>query len=73
MKYAVKIIDKVPGHSRARDFKEINLFHHCQGHKNIIQLIEYFEVSDRFSLIFEKVSGGDSDTTPFLLTPVGSA
>merc|ERR1712117_667896 len=33
----VKIIDKVPGHSRARVFKEIDLFHHCQGHKNIIQ------------------------------------
>jgi len=56
--YAVKIIDKVPGHSRARVFKEIDLFHHCQGHKNIIQLIEYFEESERFYLIFEKVSGG---------------
>jgi len=58
MEYAVKIIDKVPGHSRARVFKEIDLFHHCQGHKNIIQLIEYFEESERFYLIFEKVSGG---------------
>ena len=28
--YAVKIIDKVPTHSRARVFKEIDLFHHCQ-------------------------------------------
>merc|ERR1712059_19488 len=77
------------------------------GHKNIIQLIEYFEESERFYLIFEKVSGGQlldhiqrrkfftereaahiitdlasgikfhsgggSDTTPLLLTPVGSA
>merc|ERR1712059_228005 len=58
MEYAVKIIDKVPGHSRARVFKEIDLFHHCQGHKNIIQLIEYFEEAERFYLIFEKVSGG---------------
>lgn len=58
VEYAVKIIDKVPGHSRARVFKEIDLFHHVQGHKNIIQLIEYFEESDRFYLIFEKVSGG---------------
>jgi len=58
VEYAVKIIDKVPGHSRARVFKEIDLFHHCQGQKNIIQLIEYFEESDRFYLIFEKVSGG---------------
>jgi len=58
VEYAVKIIDKVPGHSRARVFKEIDLFHHVQGHKNIIQLIEYFEEADRFYLIFEKVSGG---------------
>jgi MAP kinase interacting serine/threonine kinase len=58
VEYAVKIIDKVPTHSRARVFKEIDLFHHCQGHPNIIQLIEYFEESDRFYLIFEKVSGG---------------
>jgi len=56
--YAVKIIDKVPGHSRSRVFKEIDTFHHCQGHKNIIQLIEYFEETDRFYLIFEKVRGG---------------
>merc|ERR1712183_1217217 len=58
VEYAVKIIDKVPGHSRARVFKEIDLFHHCQGHKNIIQLVEYFEQPDKFYLIFEKVSGG---------------
>merc|ERR1719480_381013 len=58
VEYAVKIIEKVPTHSRARVFKEIDLFHHCQGHQNIIQLIEYFEESDRFYLIFEKVSGG---------------
>merc|ERR1719325_396179 len=32
---AVKIIDKVPTHSRSRVFKEIDLFHHCQGHPNI--------------------------------------
>jgi len=56
--FAVKIIDKVPGHSRARVFKEIDLFHHCQGHENIIQLVEYFEESDKFFLVFEKVSGG---------------
>merc|ERR1719222_79604 len=58
VEYAVKIIEKVPSHSRARVFKEIDLFHHCQGHPNIIQLIEYFEETDRFYLIFEKVSGG---------------
>merc|ERR1719342_578834 len=52
------IIDKVPTHSRSRVFKEIDLFHHWQGHPNIIQLIEYFEETERFYLIFEKVSGG---------------
>lgn len=56
--YAVKIIDKVPGHSRSRVFKEIETFHHCRGHKNIIQLIEYFEEPDRFYLVFEKINGG---------------
>jgi len=58
VEYAVKIIEKVPSHSRARVFKEIDLFHHCQGHKNIIQLVEYFEESEKFYLVFEKVSGG---------------
>jgi len=58
VEYAVKIIDKVPGHSRARVFKEIDTFHHCQGHKNIIQLMEYFEETEVFYLVFEKVRGG---------------
>merc|ERR1712117_859903 len=59
VEYAVKIIDKtVPTHSRSRVFKEIDLFHHCQGHKNIINLIEYFEEQDRFYLVFEKITGG---------------
>ena len=56
--YAVKIIEQVAGHSRSRVFKEIETFHHCHGHKNIIELTEYFEEPDRFYLIFEKVSGG---------------
>jgi len=58
MEYAVKIIEKVPTHSRSRVFKEIDLFHHCQGHQNIINLIEYFEETERFYLVFEKVLGG---------------
>jgi len=58
IEYAVKVIDKVPGHSRARVFKEIEMFHHCKGHPNIIQLIEYFEEPDRFYLVFEKINGG---------------
>jgi MAP kinase interacting serine/threonine kinase len=58
LEYAVKIIEKIPGHSRSRVFKEIETFHHCHGHQNIIQLIEYFEEPDRFYLVFEKVNGG---------------
>ncbi|XP_059470322.1 MAP kinase-interacting serine/threonine-protein kinase 1-like isoform X2 [Neocloeon triangulifer] len=58
MEYAVKIIEKVPGHSRQRVFKEVETFHHCHGHPNIIQLIEFFEEEERFYLVFEKVNGG---------------
>lgn len=58
MEYAVKMIEKVPGHSRNRVFKEVETFHHCQGHPNIIQLIEFFEDEDRFYLVFEKINGG---------------
>merc|ERR1712001_541740 len=59
VEYAVKIIDKtVPTHSRSRVFKEIDLFHHCQGHQNIINLIEYFEEPEKFYLVFEKITGG---------------
>ncbi len=58
LEYAVKVIEKVPGHSRSRVFKEIEMFHHCRGHKNIIQLVEYFEEPDRFYLVFEKINGG---------------
>jgi len=56
--YAVKTVIKHAGLSRARVFKEIEIFYHCQGHKNIIQLIEFFEEEDRFFLIFEKINGG---------------
>merc|ERR1712004_788667 len=36
MEYAVKIIEKVPTHSRSRVFKEIDLFHHCQVAKILV-------------------------------------
>lgn len=58
LEFAVKIIDKIPGHSRDRVFKEVETFHHCQGHPNIIQLIECFEDDEKFYLVFEKVNGG---------------
>ncbi|GFR05947.1 hypothetical protein TNCT_365811, partial [Trichonephila clavata] len=56
--FAVKIIMKEPSHPREKVFKEIETFHHCRGHQNIIQLIQFFEEQDRFLLIFEKVYGG---------------
>lgn len=56
--HAVKIIEKEPGHSRARVFREVETFHHCSGHKNIVQLIEFLEDENRFFLVFEKMRGG---------------
>ncbi|XP_030758775.1 MAP kinase-interacting serine/threonine-protein kinase 1 [Sitophilus oryzae] len=56
--FAVKIIEKVPGHARARVFREVETFYHCQGHPHIIQLTEFFEDEERFYLVFEKVNGG---------------
>lgn len=53
--FAVKIIEKVPGHARARVFREVETFYYCQGHPNIIQLTEFFEDEERFYLVFEKV------------------
>lgn len=54
--FAVKIIEKVPGHARARVFREVETFHYCQGHPNIIQLTEFFEDEEKFYLVFEKAS-----------------
>lgn len=48
LEYAVKIIDKIPGHARARVFREVETFHHCQGHPNILQLLEFFEDEEKF-------------------------
>lgn len=55
---AVKIIKKRHGLRRSRVFREIEMFYHCQRHTNIIQLLEYFEESDKFYLVFEKAEGG---------------
>ena len=48
----------VAGHSRVKVFKEVELLHQGAGHKNILQLIEYFEDNERFYLVFEKMYGG---------------
>jgi len=59
IEYAVKTIEKKPGlYSRSKVMKEIEIYYVCQGHNNIIQLIEYFEEAERFYLIFEKINGG---------------
>ncbi|XP_037944558.1 5'-AMP-activated serine/threonine-protein kinase catalytic subunit alpha-like isoform X2 [Teleopsis dalmanni] len=58
LEYAVKVIDKIPGHARARVFREVETFHHCQGHPGILQLIEFFEDDEKFFLVFEKINGG---------------
>jgi len=56
--YAVKKIMKTEGRSRHKVLKEIEIFHHCKGHDNILQLIEYFEEEDCFHMVFEKMEGG---------------
>lgn len=48
LEYAVKIIEKVPGHPRSRVFKEVETYYQCQGHPNIIQMLDYFEDDDRY-------------------------
>ncbi|UYV62205.1 MKNK1 [Cordylochernes scorpioides] len=57
--YAVKVIGKwAPGRSRSRVFREVETYHLCRGHQNVIQLMEMFEEPDRFLLVLEKVYGG---------------
>ncbi|XP_027792813.2 MAP kinase-interacting serine/threonine-protein kinase 1 isoform X3 [Marmota flaviventris] len=56
--YAVKIIEKQAGHSRSRVFREVETLYQCQGNKNILELIEFFEDDSRFYLVFEKLQGG---------------
>ncbi|XP_077390226.1 MAP kinase-interacting serine/threonine-protein kinase 2b isoform X1 [Festucalex cinctus] len=56
--YAVKIIEKRPGHSRSRVFREVEMLYQCQGHSNILELVEFFEEEDKFYLVFEKLRGG---------------
>jgi len=59
LEYAAKIIEKRPGSfSRSKVLKEIEIYHLCRGHKNIVQLVEFFEEIDKFVLVFEKVEGG---------------
>ncbi|KAK2835631.1 hypothetical protein Q5P01_016115 [Channa striata] len=56
--FAVKIIEKSAGHSRSRVFREVETLYQCQGNKNILELIQFFEDSSCFYLVFEKLCGG---------------
>lgn len=56
--FAVKVVRKDDQYSRRKVLKEIEIFHHCHGHENILQLVEYFEEENRFFLVFEKMEGG---------------
>jgi len=56
--YAVKIIKKSVDYNRKKILKEIDLFTHCQGHPNILQLNEFYEEDEDFYLVFDKLKGG---------------
>lgn len=57
--YAVKIINKDSwAYSRQKILKEIELYYTCSGHEAIIQLVDYFEESSAFYLVFQKAKGG---------------
>ncbi|XP_034035549.1 MAP kinase-interacting serine/threonine-protein kinase 1 isoform X2 [Thalassophryne amazonica] len=56
--FAVKIIEKSAGHSRGRVFREVETLYQCQGHKNILELMQFFEDNSCFYLVFEKLRGG---------------
>ena len=55
---SVQMIEKSNSLSRSKVFKEIEIFHICQGNENILNLVEYFEEEDRFYLVFDKMLGG---------------
>lgn len=56
--FAVKMINKCTSLQRSKVFKEIEIFHQCQGTDNILNLVEYFEEEDIFYLVFDKMEGG---------------
>lgn len=58
IEYAVKIIDKYRHPNRERVFKEIEIFQNCRGCPNILKIIEFFEETEKFYVVFEKMEGG---------------
>lgn len=45
-------------YNRRKILKEIDIFYHCQGQKNILQLKEFYEEDDKFYLVFDRLRGG---------------
>jgi len=56
--FAVKVIEKIPTHSRQRCLNEVELFFKCRSNNHIIKVEETFDDDDAFYIIFEKVHGG---------------
>ncbi|CAN0031230.1 unnamed protein product [Lampetra fluviatilis] len=56
--FAAKIIEKCQGQRRDRVFREVEMLYQCQGHRNILELVEFFEDEKAFYLVFEKMHGG---------------
>lgn len=56
--FAVKVIEKIPTHSRQRCLNEVELFFKCRSNKHIIKVEETFDDDEAFYIIFEKVYGG---------------
>ena len=56
--FLLQVISKTFDYDRSKILKEIDIFHHCQGHSNILQLNEYYEESEKFYLVFDMLKGG---------------
>jgi len=69
----LQIINKTLDYNRSKILKEIDIFHHCQGHKNILQLNEFYEEDEHFYLVFNKLKGGKCFTMSHHLTQVQNA
>lgn len=56
--FAVKVIEKIPTHSKQRCLNEVELFFKCRSNRHIIKVEETFDEEEAFYIIFEKVHGG---------------
>ena len=45
--FAVKVITKKADHLRSRVFREVEIYYFCQGHKNILQLLDFYEEEEK--------------------------